>query len=225
MDDTQELVQYQAGQLLEQIYGTLNAATQHEWQLEQSWTHLGKLLLEFKNGEHWRAVGFNSFERFMMELRDKYNRGKTQLWSYLTVAETLLPTIDAATLEEIGITKALVLRRAVTQTQRPIPQEILDKAKDKATTIKELRAIVGAALHLPDMIQDGTWFDFDGCFMTPEEREEFKDTVRLTATLLELKKGLPEHVQRKEIFFAWLREFRGTHATEVYGPRALASNN
>jgi hypothetical protein len=75
------------------------------------------------------------------------------------------------------------------------------------------------------MIQDGTWFDFDGCFMTPEERAEFKDTVRMTATLLELKKALPEHVQRKEIFFAWLREFRGTHETEVYGPRALASGN
>jgi hypothetical protein len=209
-----------AGGLLEEIYEQLETATANEFVLEQSWTRLGKLLLRAKVVEAWRPA-FESFDLFMGHLRDRYNRGKTQLWSYLTVAERLLPLMDEATLEEIGISKALEIKRGLKKSGGNIvPQEIIDKAKLRETTIKEVRALLAQAFNLaPD--DKGTWFDFDGCFMTPEERKEFVGAVRTTLTFLDIKKDIPEHIQRKEVFLSWMREWIGTHAAEVHGPKQL----
>ena len=207
-------------QLLAKIYGELDDACANEFKLEQSWTRLGGMLLEFKQGEHWRKTGFEGFPEFMLTLRDRYNRGKTQLWSYLTVVENLLPAIGAETLEEIGISKALELKRAVKKSGKAIPQEIIELARKQATTIKQLRAELGAAFNI-EPGEKGTWFDFDGCFMTPEERKEFLDAIRLTKTLLAIGNDVPEHIQRKEIFTTWAKEFVGTHAAEVYGPKTI----
>lgn len=209
-----------AGEALRQaIYEQLGAAAENETVLEHSWMKLGALLVKFKAAEYWRTLGYQTFADFMLELRDKYNRGRTQLWSYLTVAEKLLPIIPAATLEEIGITKALEIKRALA-SGKTIPPEIIEAARKQTTTIKELRAALGAALNFSMGGQPGTWFDFNGTYLTAEEREEFRQAVKLTITLLEIAPHVPEHIQRKEIFFAWLREFIGTHAAEVYAPQA-----
>jgi hypothetical protein len=210
-----------AGGLLEEIYAQLDKASADEVVLEQSWMRLGKLLLRCKNAEAWRPAGFQSFELFMLHLRDRYNRGKTQLWSYMTVAEKLSPTIDAKTLEEIGISKALELKRGLKKSGgKAIPQEIIDKARLQATTIKEVRALLAQAFNLsPD--DKGTWFDLDGFFVTTEEKQEFVSAVRTTLALLGIAKDIPNHIQRKEVIFAWAREFIGTHAAEVHGPQEM----
>lgn len=210
-----------AESLRAEIYTQLGAASANEIVLEQSWMRLGQLLLRFKNNEHWRKLGYPSFEQFMMELRDKYQRGKTQLWSYLTVAEKLGPILDSKTLEEIGISKALQIKRAYTKSGgKPLPPEIIEAAKLQATTIKEVRALLARAFNFePD--EKGVWFDLDGFFVTPEEKQEFKDCVRMTIALLGIKKDVPDHIQRKEIFLTWMREFNGAHAAEVYGPQEM----
>lgn len=208
----------QAEILLAEIYHQLGEASANEIVLEQSWMRLGELLLKFKQGECWRPLGFTSFENFMLSLRDKYKRGKTQLWSYLTVAEKLLPSIPSDVLEEIGISKALELKRAITQNGgKPIPPELIAKARLVDITIKQLRAELGKAFNFaPD--DKGTWFDLGGFFISPDERKEFVAGVKLTITLLGIKKDIPEHIQRKEIFLNWMREFAATHAPEIYGP-------
>jgi hypothetical protein len=180
--------------------------------------HVGKLLATCKAGEHWRAGGFGSLDEFMLDLRERYKRGRTQLWSYMTVAEKLLPILDATTLEEIGISKAMELKRGLKKADgKSLPETIIEAARKQATTAKEVRALVAQAFNLsPD--DKGSWFDFDGCFMTPEERQEFKQAVKITMMLLEIKKDVPEHIARKEIFMAWAREFKATHEPEVFGP-------
>lgn len=205
--------------LRDAIYAELGSACETSFRLEQSWTRLGGMLATFKAKEHWRELGYQTFDDFMLELREKFNRGRTQLYSYLSVAENLLSDISAEALENIGISKALELKRAKKLLNgKTLPEEFIEAAKDPQKTNKELRALISQTIH-GTVDEKGTWFDFDGCFMTSEEREEFKEAVKVTIGVAGISKEAPEHIQRKEIFFAWLREFYGTHAAEFYGPK------
>ena len=204
--------------LRQEIYRQLGAAAADEIVLEQSWMKLGVLLAAFKANEGWRPLGYPNLDAFMLELRDKYHRGRTQLWSYLTVAEKLGPVISSTDLEKMGISKALELKRALVKADgKPLPAEVITAALTPMT-IKELRGQIGQAMNLPDDREPGTWFDFAGCFMTADERREFRAAVVITEKLLEISPATPDPIRRKEIFFAWLREFVGTHAAEVNGP-------
>lgn len=205
--------------LLARIYQQLGEATTGEVALEHSWMRLGAMLLQYKNAgaAQWKKDGFDTFEIFMLGLRDKYNRGRTQLWGYINAAEYFLPTVDSSTLEKIGISKALEMRRQSRLVGKPVPEEIVKVAALQTTTIKELRAMLGAAFNIQDDGPAGTWFDFQGTYYTAEQKAEFKDAVRVAMKVLGLKPNVPDHIARGEIMLAFAKEFFGTHAPEVYG--------
>ena len=214
-----EVVVNVAELLRQEIYTQLGKAEVEEASLDHSWMKLGVLLAAFKAKECWRELdGYVTFDEFIGELKHRYNRGRTQLYAYLGVAETLGPIIPAETLERIGVSKAMELKRAMVKSGKQLPESLIAAAQESTTTIKELRGLVGEALNLADDRTPGTWFDFDGCFFTKDEREEFKAAVVLTERLLELSKDLPDHMRRKAIFTAWMQEFVGTHAAEINGP-------
>ena len=212
-----------AARLKQIIEDMLDEAGDQEYALDHSWMHLGRLLAQFKTQEAWRDTGYISFDAFMEDLRKKYKRGRTQLWAYLTVAETLNKQIEGYQLEEMGISKALVLKHALKKSGKDkLPADLIEAALRRQVTAKELRAMAAEAMNIELAPDRGTWFDFDGCYMTPEDRKEFRECVTMTEKLLDLPKELPEHIRRKEIFFAWMKEFFGTHAAEVYGPQEPA---
>jgi hypothetical protein len=200
------------------IFNELEGTSVACFALEQSWMRLGAMLAEFKAQEYWRELQYQSLDAFMDELRVKFKRGRTQLWSYLSCAEHLLPSISASTLEQIGVSKALELKRAMKKLDgKALPQELIDAALQKDKTTKELRGDIGKALNLIEE-QGGTWFDLDGFFMDASERKEFKEAVKATEGLLGLKRETQEHIRRKEVILAWMREWWGTHAAEFNGP-------
>jgi hypothetical protein len=199
------------------IYNILENTTATAFKLEQSWIRLGVMLSEFKGAEDWRPLGYTTFDDFMEELKTKFNRGRTQLWGYLSVAEHLLPIISAEKLEEMGIAKALELKRAKKKLDgKPLPQDLVDAALKTDMTTKELRGTIAQALNMtPEPA--GVWFDLDGFFMDATERAEFKTAFLATEGVLGLKKELPDHIRRKEVILTWMREWFGTHAAEFYG--------
>jgi len=99
---------------------------------------------------------------------------------------------------------------------KPLPAGLLDAALDTAKTASELRGEIGRALNITEDPK-GTWMDLQGFFMTPEERKEFKEAFLGTEALLNIKNDLPDHIRRKEVVLAWMREWWGTHAVEVNG--------
>ncbi len=207
------------------IYNILENTTATAFKLEQSWIRLGVMLSEFKAAEDWRPLGYTTFDDFMDELRARFNRGRTQLYGYLSVAEHLLPIISAEKLEEMGIAKALELKRAKKALDgKPLPQALIDSAlgnnaeTGKPTTAKELRGEIGKALNLEPETA-GTWMDLDGFFMDKTERAEFKEAFLATEGVLGLTRELPDHIRRKEVILTWMREWFGTHAAEFYGPQ------
>lgn len=207
-----------AADRLQAINAQLATACANEFVLEQSWVRLGRLLVQSEALEDWRPLGFGSFEDFMTDLRQRYKRGRSSLWSYLTAAKVLLPILPAEALEHMGIKKALELKRGLAQGGgKPLPAEVIADALNDDKTVPELRAAIGRAFNLaPD--DKGTWFDLQGFYATKEERAEFVNCVRMTMSLNGIRKDIPEHIQRKELFMAWVREFWATHAAEVYGP-------
>lgn len=207
-----------AERLRQQIYETIDTAVSEVDRLEQSWVRLGRHLSTFKAREAWRPLGYKTFDDFVGEVKKRARRGRTQIYGYMGAVEKLLPTISATSLEEMGVSKALELKRAVDKLDgKPLPAGLLEAALDRDVTGKELRGEIGKALNLaPD--DKGTWFDLDGFFITPEERAEFKEAVKATETLLNLSKSVPDHVRRKAVIMSWMQEWYGTHAAEVNGP-------
>ena len=207
-----------AEEMRRKIFNVLENTTVQVFTLEQNWIRLGVMLSEFKAQEHWRQFKeYQTFDDFISELKHRFNRGRTQLYSYLSVAEQLLPTIGAEKLEQMGISKALELKRAMKKLEgKPLPAGLLEAALDPKSTTTELRGAVGAALHITEEPK-GSWFDLQGFFMLPDERKEFKEAFLATEGVLGLSNTLPDHIRRKEVILAWMREFYGTHAAEFNG--------
>jgi hypothetical protein len=165
-------------------------------------------------------VDLAQFKSFMAEISNRFNREQKTLYGYLGVAERLLPLISAGKLEQIGISKALEIKRALKKADgKAIPQDVIDAACLPQTTAKELRALLAQAFCYAPDAEKGVWIDFGGSFLTKEERAEFLAAVRVTKAMLGLSDEIPDHIQRKEILQAWWREFMGTHAAEVLGPQ------
>lgn len=211
-----------AEKLREDLYQQMEALAASEFSLARRYVCFGKALLQFKQQECWRALGYVTFNAFITELVTKWGRKRTQIYAYLSVVEVLLPTIPAAQLEEMGISKAMELKYALEKQQKTksgavIPEEIIAAALRKQTTGKELRAMIGEAFCQKDDREPGTWYDWGGSYLTPNEKKLFTDAARVTIVLLGIQKSTPEHIQRKAIFLAWAEEFYGTHAASVYG--------
>lgn len=207
-------------ELRQAIYGTLGEIVPTEAALDHSYARLGSLLAAFKSGEYWRGLGYANFDAFMLELRETYNRGRSQLYAYCSVAERLLPMVSADTLDQMGISKAQEVKRAICGGPgRKITEEVLAAALNPKVTIKELRAVLHAAYNITDDNRPtGQWFDFGGAYLTADEKELFVGAVKVGMHILNIKPETPDWIQRKEVLMAMAGEFYGTHAAEVFGP-------
>jgi len=208
------------------IYKELESTSVTCFALEQSWVRLGILLSKFKQQEHWRVLGYQTYDSFIHELKVKFKRGRTILYGYVGAVEALLPIMDAEAIEAIGISKALELKRAQKQLNgKPLPAAALAAAASKDVTASDLRAELAKATHVTEEVK-GTWFDLQGFFITADERAEFKEAFLATESLLGLSNTVPDHIRRKEVILTWMREWYGTHAADFSGvqqPENVAS--
>ena len=222
---SEQLVLSAAAAIRDELYRQMESLAASECTLARSYVRFGKSLLQFKQQECWRALGYESFNAFVTELVTKWGRKRTQIYAYLSVVEVLLPTIPAEQLEAMGISKATELKYALekqhkTDASARIPEDVVLAALNRNTTGKELRAMIGNAFNQTDDREAGTWYDCDGFYMTAEERKEYAAAVKMTIIQLGLKKEIAEHIQRKAVYMAWMQEYFATHAAEVYGAGA-----
>ena len=209
----------QACDLQSEIYTELASLAAKENELDHSYVRLGALLVLYKQSESWRAHGYANFDDFMEGLRARFNRARKTLYKYLGVVENLLPVVTAEDLNDIGISKAMELKYALSFPGRKITPEVLAAAKDENVTVKQLRAVLHLEYTLPpDQRPTGTWFDCGGWYMDKEERVEFVEAIKVGMAVLGIRKETPEWQQRKLIIMTALQEFLAAHGPEVYGP-------
>lgn len=178
--------------------------------LESNYAKLGSLLLKVRNERYWILLGHKSFGSYLKSLRGRLGTGRTQLYQTISLADSLLPLIGEETLLEVGKSKAIELRRIVTETGKKPSEEIINKAKDPNTTIETIRELAFAEMH-GEPPPSGSYFHLGGFHVTPEERDEIKRAMECAKTIDPvIPHDIPEPVQTKEVILRFSREFFGT---------------
>jgi len=212
-------------ELLGQIVG-------HEIKLARSYARLGAMIREVKVNQYWVTYGYNRFTEYLEVIREKIGRERSQMYGYLSVAESLLPALTEGQLEDIGYSKAQELRRLVMQggslqANLPDPRlefeegdpsrpfvRILDYAADPKVTAKQLRVKINEILHVHEENQ-GLWLDLGGFYATPDERKEIEQFWELGRKLLAPKEEQQEHTWKKLVFMDTVRECYSTWVVEA----------
>jgi hypothetical protein len=218
---------------IDELLGQISA---HEIRLARSYARLGSLIREVKVNQFWITYGYNRFTEYLEAIREKIGRERSQMYGYLSVAESLLPALTEGQLEDIGYSKAQELRRLVNQggsldayVSTPILLDVAqgefgsqradvenlslvrikDYAADPKVTAKQLRVKINEVLHVTEYNQ-GLWFDLPGFYATSDERKEIADFWSLGKRTLELSTEIPEHEAHKQVFLAAIRECMGS---------------
>lgn len=186
-----------------------DAVGSHVTGLETNFVRLGTALHEVYREQHWMVGGHRSFGVYLKSLESRAKRGRTQLYHCLGVVQDLLPYTTEHDLVEVGITKAILLRKALASGNNI--DELVDQAKTR--TKEELEELVGGSADTDD---PGKWMSFGGARYTDEERAEFIRAVNIT-----LRTDPPINVcggaikkwsevppqTKKEVLFRWLAGF------------------
>jgi hypothetical protein len=215
-----------ADEVSKEMEMTVDAIRTGEVKLATSYARLGSLLMKVKERRHWLTWGFESFGKYIDDLRGKIGRQRSQLYNIVSVAERLLPSISESNLEKIGITRANQLNYFAkhsgrnpavvvwqSDTQEP-KRTLLEVALDPTCSVEILHVAVLEELHQKGETL-GTWFDIGGFYVEADERKEINQAIELAKRVEPMiDRALPDHFQRKEVVLRWVREFVGTYAGE-----------
>ncbi len=179
---------------------------------------LGTLLLRFSSGEGYRLVtdgdgrAFHSFPSYLKARVEPFaNLKTTQLYAYRGVAEHLAPYVSASQIEAMGITNASVLSRAVRDTQRVPPTELVEQGS--LLPCAEFEQRVAEHFRITDNeLPAGKWRTLPGFFASHDEWAEISrafDLARRTDPPVSMEGS--EGSQFKEVMLRLAREFIGTH--------------
>lgn len=214
IDPFTEADQLEADTLSRDMDKTLEAIKGGELRLATSYAHLGSLLLKIQSRKHWITWGYESWGKYIDYVRERLGRSRAQVYNVLSVAERLLPSISEVHLEQMGISKAQELARFVKQSGRVVPQHLLEKAIDPKVAITELHVDVLEELH-EKHDPKGQWFSFGGAYLLVEEKKEIQQAIELAKRVdPPIPHDQPEHIQIKEVFLRWAREFYSSNIAE-----------
>lgn len=208
--------------LREEIDSLLDQINSHELRLDGKRMRLGFLLREAEVSGKWKDWGFERLSLYIAYVGNKINRQKSQVYAILSVATDLHDHISEEALEEIGITKAQELRRFVKEGRRldvVIPDSDLTLAQYAAlpkVTAAQLRVQVNRILHCEEAPR-GPWYDFGGCYLTPDERKTWERAEELALKFTDVKLESSEHELRRAARLAIAQEVIGSWEPQMNG--------
>lgn len=203
--------------VLAEINETLKSALAAEGSFQHARMRLGRLLDEAKKREYWRTWGHESFGTFVKELAEKYRIGRTQLYAYYSTAKELRDYVSDENLEEMGISKAQELKRAVKQTGQAPDVEIVSRALEPSVTRDDVRKLIFERYSMPkDDAPKGTWKDIGGFYVTAEERSVL-DRAYDCAMRVDppVANDIPEWQRVKEWLLRMSQDFLSTYEEAV----------
>lgn len=184
--------------LLDSIHG-------QEKSLATNYVHLGKKMLRVQQGQYWREWGYPSVAAYYQSVGARIGRQRAQMYNYVSVAEKLLPYVSEQDLEAMGISRAQELARFVKQTGRIVTPHLLEAALDPNKNIAELHAEVMQAANAKGEVRGSWWEPFGGSYYDLDERKEVQMAVQIA--MKDVDPTHPEHIQRKHVILALVREF------------------
>ena len=130
----------EAKQLLEDIHETLERISHGHNEFVTGFARLGTMLVEVKTKKYWKDWGYDSFGKFVDHVKEKVNKGRSQIYNTISVAEKLLPYASEADIEKMGISKANELAKIVKITGKAPTSSLLAFAKDPKVEVEEFKA-------------------------------------------------------------------------------------
>lgn len=178
-------------------------------EIERSIARLGTLMLRIQEQKFWVELGFSSWGSFCEDVRSRLELGRTQLFQYVSVARSLLPVMSEDELAEIGITKAIELKKYSNLTGKRPSTELI--AYSKHCSVAETRARIFLECHgIPAEKQK--YFDLGGFYCTDDEKEEIEYVFSLAAQVdPPISSELSEPARKKEVILRLVQEFRSTY--------------
>jgi hypothetical protein len=182
-----------------------------ELYLATSFAKLGRMLHQVQTTHEWANWGFESFGRYIDDVRQKIAKGRSQIYAVLSCAERLLPSVSETDLDTMGISRAQELARYVKQSGLKVPQHLLSAALDKDQTIEQLHTAVLEELREKGEVKGKWWQAFQSGYFTPEEKTDIQQTINLSKSVLGIGAEVQDHVAHKLILLAWAQEFYSTN--------------
>lgn len=201
--------------LLQELDNLTDKIVEHDAYLNTGFVRLGVLVQKIRTEKCWKSRGYANFGEYVQYLAGRVKRKRSYIYQCKSIAEKLLPQLSEETLGEMGISKANELKKLAVNSQKLIPQEVIDLALSGDTD--EVKASVETILN-PSTVEQGKWYDFGGFYLTESEREGLEEAYDLALkTDPVVAHDIPEHIQKKEVVMRWCMEFLST-----YGPLADA---
>lgn len=181
-----------------------------EGNLQRGYAQLGFMLLEVSEMQYWR-ITFDSFLQYLEYISKISKKSVGHLRQYFLAVRDLNDVFTQEELENIGITKAVKLRKA-RDYAIVFPKNIIDAALNPDVTANELQKIIGVALNVPKDEEPGDWFEV-GFIVSPEEKKLIDDTFYVMRRVDPITKDtLDESAQAKDVFLKMCFECFGTYA-------------
>lgn len=173
---------------------------------------LASALLEMQVNGYWRNLGFASWNGYLGSLKDRVNKNRTQLYGYVQVAAALLPCMTEAKLEDIGITKGLILAKGMRISKLRPSQHLIDYAANPKNTTEEVEAEMNREFKIHQPTDTAKWFEI-GFYATEDQILELKqaaETAKRTDPVT--SHTLSESAQWLDVLLKWAEEYEGTYA-------------
>jgi hypothetical protein len=213
-----------ARELQKHIDKTLSLIEDGHKEYIQGIARLGTYLLEVRSKKFWllwvseEGEPHSSFGGYLKSIQNRVDKGRTQLYQTISVAERLLPQVSENDIELMGITKASVLAQRVKQTGKLTPR-LIATATDPHVTIEELRGEVLAGKE-PVAADKEKYHDLGGFYATDDEWTEVQRGFEIARRSdPPVQPNWPESVQKKVIILKLVQEFLAGHEAEVVGQR------
>lgn len=181
--------------------------------LEGGYVELANALLTVRENRYWEG-SWKSWGEYFQSISEKHQLGRAQLYHQVATVKELQGSVDSNALSEMGISKAAVLAQAHRENPNSgVPKELVVRARDEKTTVKDLKKAIAEATHAPEKTDDD-WIDLEMAFYaTDEEQAEIYEAIEAARSIdPPVSTTLKSHVQNREIMLRLCREFLATYA-------------
>lgn len=200
-------------EVAQRVEALLDTIKNNELNRASDYAKLGLLLYKIRSEKLWIAFDHKNFGSYVDSVKQKLHVGRTQIYMYLSVVEKLLPSISKEDLTTMGVSKAIELKKVVSQTGAQPTQELIDFALNPNTTRAVLRGEVYKHLNIQTPLETGIYFEL-GCYVSQEECDEIEDALYAAERIDPVVPlDWPENSRKKEILLRLCREFLAEYAS------------
>lgn len=198
-------------ELLARVDSLIDEARTSEEKLHRDFLEIGVAMLEVQRAKAWLLVA-RSWDSYVMDCGKRFGRGRTALYSYVSVAERLLPHMPAKQLVEMGISKAQPLAAFVKKTGKTPTAALIESASDPDVGVEQFRATVAESTH--EKPEKGKWRELS-FFASEDEWLEIETALKYAEIIDEVPVDTPDWAKKKRAIVAMSRECISSWGPEI----------